>query len=215
MNTIQDGYFAFSYEGTTLSIRKDQEGQYIFTASISCDPYNMSSAGNYSVVCARDTLEKAVELIKQKNFDKLKDQIEFDPFWQEWRMGLDYPYLQLGYSLDGESLSLQGDTEEDWAKVTVYSPVFPVVMTLLHELAVLFNKARHEAPVPNVLKHDHEKLLYKVQCPFCEKMIDPKLNYCSMCGKSLIGVNSFIASEEEVDLDETIHLCKYCRNDVS
>lgn len=66
-----------------------------------------------------------------------------------------------------------------------------------------------------ILKYNPEKPLYKVKCPFCKASIRPKSAYCSMCAKLLAGVDSFIFSEEEVDLDETILFCKFCENDVS
>lgn len=213
----EDDHFKFSYEGTDFTIHKDHAGQYIFRASISRDARKLAETGE-SFVCSKETLVKAVSLAKEMHFERLEDQIQFDPFWQEWRIGLEYPYFDLSYSLGGETYSLRNRDEtlkDHYANITVFSPAFPRVMTLLHELAVLFRNTQREAfPIMNAAQ-DGETTRYKVLCPFCGRAIRPNSNYCSACGKPLVGIRRFTPSEEEVDLDETIHLCKYCRNDVS
>ena len=214
MKHYQEDSFYFSYEGTRISIQKDQEDQYIFHASISLDASKMSQKGE-SILCTRETLEKAVALIKQKNFDGLKEQIAFDPCWQEWRAGLPYPYFGLSYSFDGETYNLRTDYDDYWANVSVYSPAFPAVMTLLHELAVLFETTKQKSLSARTAVQTGMTSLYKVLCPHCEKAIRPRSNYCSECGKPLIGISELILSEETIDLDETIHLCRHCGKDVS
>ena len=214
MDCHDEDYFSLSYEGTNISIHKEIERKYVFSASFSLDASKMSKSGK-PIECTRETLEKAVALTKQKNFECIKDQISFDPCWQEWRIGLEYPYFQLEYSLSGETYSLRTDDELSFANISVYSPAFPAVMTLIHELAVLYQSAQRVASSKKTEPLEKDKPLYKVICPFCKKSTRHNSIYCSVCGKPLLDVHDYIFTEEEVDLDETIHLCRFCGNDVS
>ena len=207
-------YFHFFYEGTKFTIQKEHKGKYVFKASISLDARQLAEPDD-PVECTRETLEKAVDLTKQKGFERLKDQISFDPFWQEWRIGLKYPYFHLEYSLSEETYSFHADYGYDFANIPVYSPAFPVVMTLLHELAVLYQGAKRDASEKRAVSKEIIKPRNKVLCPFCSKKIRPMTAYCGFCGESLSGIRSFIPTREEVDFDETIFLCRFCGNDVS
>ena len=62
---------------------------------------------------------------------------------------------------------------------------------------------------------DPDRKLYKVLCPLCAKPIRPNSNYCSECGKELTSHKYFVLTMLEIDLDETVRLCRYCGNDIS
>ncbi len=198
--------FGFSYAGTVFAIRGLGADRYLFIAQI-CPEAKSWLERRESVECTGETLAKAVALAKQCVQEILKAPVEYDRVPQDSHVP-PYPCVELLYSLNGEVFSLHGDGEDDLAKVTVTSPAFPAVMTLLHKLAVLFREAQDEAERQK--EPETEKLHFKVLCPFCGKPIRPRPNFCSACGKSLADFDEFTLSEEMIDPNETLWFCKHC-----
>ena len=208
-------YFNFIYNEASVTIRKAGADTYVFGAVFGMGAGTGSFRGE-PVICGRETLEKAISLAKDVINGSVIAQMEFGPFCEEWQYAMRYPYAALQYSSGGETFFLHGDTEEDLAKITVTSPAFIPVMTLIHKLAVLFRDeqeaARQKTPVPET---NRERSLQKVLCPFCGKPIRRKSNFCAMCGKSLLDIKEFAPSDEKVDPNETLWTCRTCGGFVS